>query len=242
MFNKIKPLIVFSICSVFALGAFSEEKKQKTIKINKKELATETVLPVFRVKKVLRKRNVVKENRGEVGFALGSTLNDAFFDNNLLRLHFSYHLNEVHAVSVDYGSYISSGNNFQDQISGPPINIGDWDNVPLLESYAALNWEYTPYYGKISITKQGVYNLSTSTILGLGSITYGGESATYLQAGVIQKFYFSPNWGLNLDLRIQNYIFPDFLGASTVNTPPFEDENFFNMTLMFGVFSFFPFL
>lgn len=226
---------------VGTIPAIAKDKKEKEVRFNKKELARETTLPVFRNHKVVRGRKIQTEGRIELDLTFGKTLNDAFYDTFPITLAANYHLNEVHGFVLEFGTYSSSQNSFVDAVRNARGSNFNLDQVPLLESQYSLIWEYTPYYGKISFSKQRVLNLSIYTTLGYGKLNYTGDSSNVFHAGIGQKLYFSKNWGLKLDLRGKMYEFIDFpKGPAGTQAPPWEKKSTFNMELSVGLVYLFP--
>lgn len=231
---SLKIRFCISILLALSIGVLVQaQEKQEEVRFDESELAKETTLPIFRNHKVVRSRTVQLTERFEVAALVGKTLNDAMFDNYPISLHVNYHLNETHAVQLEFGSYTANESNFVAAVKDVRGTY-DLSQVPRLESYYAAIWEYTPYYGKISFTKEKVYNLSVYTTLGYGQLNYTNGSSSVFHAGLGQKLYFSPSWGLKVDLRAKAYQFPDYTKDASP-APPYEDINNFNMELTFGV-------
>lgn len=212
------------------------------VKFEKNELARDAVLPVFRNQIVVKSRTVETEGRFELAGIFGKTMNDAFFDNYPVILQVNYHLNEKHGIQLEFGTYSSSQNSFVSEVSYTRGGTFNLDQVPTYDSTYSLLWEYTPYYGKISFSKETVYNLSIYTILGYGQLNYSSdaisESTSVLHIGLGEKLYFSKNFGIKLDLRAKFYQYPDFLSTATgdgVAKPPFENKSVFNTELAVGL-------
>jgi outer membrane beta-barrel protein len=64
-----------------------------------------------------------------------------------------------------------------------------------------LSYELTPFYGKISLTKQAVLNLTTFFTGGLGIVGLGDSQTPALGLGLGQNFFFGRSWGLKIDMR-----------------------------------------
>jgi outer membrane beta-barrel protein len=241
MSSIIKKTLVFTLIGLLPMSLQAEEKVKEEVRFDKSELAKETTLPVFRNHKVVQSRTVKTAKRFEVGLLLGKTLNDAFFDNFPVMGQLNYHINEKHGVQLEFGTYSASQNSFVESVRSAVGSSFSLDNIPLLEGFYSLLWEYTPYYGKISFSKETVYNLAIYTTLGYGQVNYTNSSSSVLHAGIGQKLYFSPNWGLKLDLRTKTYQFPDIFASGSVNpAPPFEEKTFFNTELTVGMIYLFP--
>lgn len=223
--------LIFICCSV---GANCSETD---FRMEKKDLSQDTQLPVFRNQTAVKSRSVETAGRLESALMFGKTLNDAFFDNYPLSLHLNYHLNERHGVQFEYNSYLASQNSFVEAVRDKRGGF-NLDQVPELQSQISLLWEYTPYYGKISFSKNTVYNLAIYTIAGAGKLQFSDGSSNVLQFGFGEKLYFSKNWGIKLDLRAKFYEFADFLRKASgdgVADPPFDQVAVFNTELSLGL-------
>ena len=226
----------------FSMSLAAAEEVVEEVKFEKSELARDAVLPVFRNQVVVKSRTVETEGRFEIAGIFGKTMNDAFYDNYPVILQGNYHLNEKHGVQIEYGIYSSSQNSFVGQVQDRNSYF-QLDEVPTLDSMYSLLWEYTPYYGKISFSKDTVYNLSIYTIVGYGQLQYSGpnisESSSVFHLGLGEKLYFSKNFGLKLDLRAKFYQFPAFVSKAgdtkSAPVPPFDNESVFNTELSVGL-------
>ncbi len=68
------------------------------------------------------------------------------------------------------------------------------------------NYEFTAYYGKISLTKHTVMNLNLFADAGLMYISMNGYNSFGGDLGLGQNFFITPSWAIRLDLRMM--IFP----------------------------------
>ena len=80
-----------------------------------------------------------------------------------------------------------------------------------------LNYQFTAYYGKLSLSKQAVMNLSLYGLAGVGLVNWSDAAEVGLNFGVGQKLYFSPNLALRLDLTMAIYRGPDPTSPKTTN-------------------------
>ena len=86
----------------------------------------------------------------------------------------------------------------------------DIHKVPYPYIMGFLNYVYTPYYGKISLTKNFVMNLSIYGFIGPGLIVFNENSKTpAFNAGIGKRFYFSRWFALRTDIGLYVYRGPD---------------------------------
>lgn len=192
----------FSILSSLVLTSAQAEK----IEFPDEELAQESVLPKFDHTESVRRRNVVTEKRFEVGGYYGWNIIEPIYNQSKFGLNFGYHFSEMSAFMVNYAQWSSGLNTIytdglQDvAVSDPTL---DFTRVPKLKYSLYGHYEWKAFYGKISVTKQGVLNLSTYPIIGVGWTAYEHKNYPGFDFGIGQKFYFGKNFALRADFKMQ---------------------------------------
>lgn len=204
------------------------------------ELAAESVLPVFEKPTTVLNRNILTQGRFELGLGGGLALNDAF--NNPLNygLTASYHFNEIHAVQL-LGSFYADGlSTYGRQLQrGEGLSGDRFDPsyAPSPNSLFLANYQLTAFYGKISLTKKTVANLTLHGLLGAGVVQMDGISPVTLNVGFGQKFYFTKWLALRVDLSMLIFQGPDATsrrlndqdsGFTAPTAADFENKIFFN--------------
>lgn len=201
---SIKKLMLFLSISLVGLCAQAE-----VIEVPEEELAKESVLPIFNSTAVVRSRLVNLEGRFELGLNSGINLNDAYYNPLTFGLLVTYHFNEIHGVNISYNQWFEGLSTYGKQLkNGEGLSGGntfDASLAPQLQSMYFLNYQFTAYYGKISLTKQSVMNLSLYTLAGLGMMNYKGGSEVAVNLGIGQRLYFSPDWALRFDLSMNMF-------------------------------------
>ena len=212
------------------------------------DLATETVLPVFENKIAVKNKNIDLDSSFEFGFLVVATLNEAFYKSEVFGINIGYHIDDLHGVAFHYFGWSGELSSYGSQLQTAPDTVIDdpidFSKAPSAESMFMLNWEYNAFYGKLSLSKQTVFNLHVYTLLGLGQIKFGDQSNVVINAGVGQRLYFSKNWGLRLDFNLMFYngVDPTSRGALDPSGPSFSASDFstkdyFNQSLTFGLFA-----
>lgn len=206
----------FCAALILLLGSYSAWADE--IEVPEEELARETTLPVFDKRRVVLNRNVVNESRFEFGGGFGLEMNEPFYNDYMFNLQGTYNFTETSALNVlglfwmdglsDYGEQLKPGKTYP---STPSKNIEAFDPGkaphPVWGMFA--NYQFTAYYGKISLSKLGVMNLNLYGLAGLGYINMDQVSTFGLNLGVGQNFFFTKTFGLRFDFRWLIFQGPD---------------------------------
>jgi outer membrane beta-barrel protein len=195
--------------------------RAETIEFPDEELATESVLPVFDKTVVVRERTVKTAKRFEVGGGAGLSLVEPLYEQMVFNITASYHFDELHGVNVS-GVLLSDGlsNAGSDLKAGKGLENStpfDASLAPTIQSMLFANYQFSAYYGKISLTKQKTMNLSLYGTVGGGIVNWSDTTTFGLDAGIGQKIYFTPNVGLRIDLMLAMYTGPDPTSPKTSN-------------------------
>lgn len=205
---------------IFVLFAFSSNLKAQLIEFPDSELAQESVLPVFDKVEVVKSRNIQTEKRFEFGAGIGLNLTEALYDNKNLNFNLTYNFTNLHAVSIIGLLPVEGLSNMgTDLAAGKGLSGGRYDAslAPYPQNYLSANYQITAYYGKISMSKDYVMNLSLYGIAGLSMIKYTDTSTVGAQFGMGQKFFFTRNLALRFDLLGYIYSGPDPTSAVSLN-------------------------
>ncbi len=192
-------------CVVLLVLLMSAPAIAVDIKFSEEELTQESVHPIFEKTEVVKNRRVVTEGKVEVGAFGGFVLDEILVDPINFSGSITYHLNEIHGLQFWGGIFSTSASKHVEKLTAPPANLRNLDQVPRLKYLVLGLYQYTPYYGKISLTKSQVINISAFLTLGGGLVQFGKKSSWAGSIGIGQKFYFSPRIGLRFDLRAYAY-------------------------------------
>lgn len=215
------------------------------IQFPEEELARESVLPKFDNPEAVKRRAVDTEGRFEAALYGGWALNDALFNPMTFGGLLGYHFNELHAAQVQIGIFSTQPSQYVPGIENElPANERNLAKGPAVKSLFLGNYQITPFYGKLSITKSVVLNLSIFATAGVGTIQIGDGSSVAFGLGIGQKLYFSRNFGLRADLKALFYSAPNPLSIPITegNTPAnseYEKQSVMNGLLtVAGIFLF----
>lgn len=243
----LKKEIFKHISACLVILGLTQVSFAKKIRLSEDELSQEAVMPVFDEKIVIKNRRVSHKGRVELGLYGGNVLSEAIYDPLTFGASLAYHFDNTHGFLATIGVY-------QDKLSGNgealkngesipisgPVRYFDASRAPQKEFMIAGHYQYSAYYGKVSITKESVMNLSLYGLLGAGVYSIGGEIAPLINFGVGQRFYFTKNIAFRLDLLLSSFYGPDITStAGTSNsldnsTPlPDVDPSAFEKKLLF---------
>ena len=184
------------------------------IRFPDEELASESVLPLIDPPQMVLNRNVSLKYRVELGAGAGFGLDEPFYFPFYGVGQLAFNLTEVHAVSVT-GTYFfplrSSSGRALNQGKGLEASGKKLDplKAPYPQMMTFLNYQYTPYYGKISLAKNWVLNLSIYGFVGPGLLVFKDNDQTFVgNFGIGQKLYINKWLGIRADLGFYGYYGP----------------------------------
>ena len=236
--KRILLFLVFSLCLPQILVA-------ETIEFDEEELARESVLPVFDNPAIVRSRLV--ETKGRVEFVLnaGLSLNEAFYNTLNYGGVIGYHIDETNGVELLFNSMAGGLSTYGEQLKrGEGLeapNTFDASLAPSPKSMFSLNYHYTAYYGKISLSKQTIMNLSLYFGGGAGMITIGQKQNPVVTLTMGQRLYYSSNVALRIDLSVFTYQGPDptSISLATGSSPQpysaFSEKLYINPSFNIGL-------
>jgi outer membrane beta-barrel protein len=204
----------YVLCFGFALTTLvSAAATAETIEFPEEELATESVLPVFDKKMVVRERAIKTEGRIELGIGGGLNLAEPLYGQSVYNFGVGYHFTELHGVSLN-GFFLNdelstAGKDLKNGKGLPAGTTFEADLAPTVSSMYFLNYQLTAYYGKMSITKQTVMHLSLYGFMGAGLVEWTDVTEMALDLGLGQKLYFNQHLAFQLDLMMAIYQGPD---------------------------------
>ncbi len=242
----VNRFILFFVLLVIAMmlsprPVFAASKRQ-VIEFPDEELASESVLPVFDHPEAVKNRLVPTAKRLELGIFGAYSMTEAFFNPLAYGTNITYHLGETSGINLMAQMYMSGISNYGKQLNPIPGPNGTPGTTNLNIQFAPApkylllaNYQHTAFYGKISLTKDYVMNLSLYGLLGAGAMGVGDTTAPVVSIGIGQKFYFGSSFAFRFDLRGIAYNGPDVLSGPDLNTKTSEvSASQFSNKLQFG--------
>lgn len=215
MKHLVLKLAILSI--LFPLGALAQD-----LEVPEEELARETVLPRFERGEAVKSRNIVTAKRFEVGPYLGFNFTEPIYHQTKFGFNLGYHFSEQNLLMFNFVKWMDGRNTqYTELLRRPPFNL-DFNRVPNIEYALWANYEMQAYYGKVSLTKAGVLNLHLYPILGAGLTKYVHKVYPGINFGLGQKFYFTKNFALRMDFKLQYQQGPSPFLRTAINaaSPP----------------------
>lgn len=190
-----KNFFVFAVALVLSLSVSADE-----IEVPLDELARETVYPVFDSVVAVRNRNVKDSETLDIGFFGGFAITEPVYASSKFGLSLNYHLSEVHSLGVIFSKNTTG---LSRDAQGLKDDFGlDFTRAPFPENSLLVDYNYKLYYGKLSVTKNGVINTSIYTSGAAGIIKYTHKAYPTIAFGVGERFYLTNNFALKVDLRV----------------------------------------
>lgn len=234
--NALKGLSLFLAAFLLQKVAFAAE----VVELPTEELAQESVYPVFDKPVSVKNRNVTTAGRFEIGGYYGNALTEPIFNVSKFGVAGYYHWAEEHAVGLFFESNMSGLSKYGEQLKDVPGSTAgshiylDFTRAPAPQSTLMVDYNFKAFYGKMSLSKSVVFNLSTFGSASAGFVKYQNKSYPGIAAGLGQKYYLTKQFSLRWDLRMfinnapipfyqdtaQNTLNPNNPGGRTA--PPFD--------------------
>lgn len=223
---QVRPLILGLV--FFGTLAHSAE----SFEIPGEELRSDVVLPKFDRFPMVMRPHVRFAERWEAGIFGAAQFTEPIFNPLRYGLELGYHFKESHSFHASIASW-QSGLNSQ-YVPGIEAQGGtgnqkyQMSRVPAPKMSYWGYYHFKAYYGKISLSKKDVMNLSLYTQFGLGMTQFAHKSYPGLSVGIGQRFYFTPQLAVKLEAKLQYLGMVDpFLGGGKlkeVNPVPSPSE------------------
>jgi outer membrane beta-barrel protein len=152
----------------------------------------------------------------------------------------TYHLDEIRGIHVMAMAWVPGLTDNGQRLKTGDANL-DFSKAPGPSALTLVEYEYTAWYGKISLSKEKVMNTNLYGLAGVGQITYRDVSNVALSFGFGEKFYFGRNLSLRLDLTFLFHNAPDPLSVdqptlnSATNSGVFRQRTYLSSFLTLGL-------
>lgn len=238
--NLIKSLVISVILAVVVI-LWGFESNADEIDVPKDELAQESVYPTFDNSVSVRNRNVQDSETFDVGLFGGLAITEPIANTVKYGISMNYHLSTIHSIGVLLGMN-STGLSKDAQGLKTDFNL-DFTRVPRPEYSLMGDYNYKLFYGKLSVTKNGVINTSIYASASAGIIKYIHKSYPMLAVGMGERFYLTNNFAFKVDFRVfvNNAPIPFKTGALREGTDPipsydsFDERITYTTNLEFGI-------
>lgn len=217
---------------IILIGYQSAIFAAQDVEVPEDELAQESVYPIFDDAPSVKNRNVVTSGNIDVGLFAGLALTEPIANSTKMGLTLNYHFNEVHMLGI-YFTANSSGLSRDAQGLKDDFKL-DFNRAPKPKNSLFLDYNYKPFYGKLSITKNGVINTIIYGSASLGMVQYEHKSYPGLGLGIGERFYFTNHFSMKVDLRVFGHSAPiPFKKGAILETDPVPDYSSFKERLTY---------
>lgn len=227
IFQILKSILISGLIAVLVL-LMSVPLPAQQMNLPKDELAQESVYPLFDNPKSVRNRNIKDASTFDVGIFGGMAITEPIANTSKFGLSLNYHLSEAHALGLIYAK---NSTGLSKDAQGLKNDFGlDFTRAPYPEYSLMADYNYKMYYGKLSVTKNGVINTSIYVSAAAGMIKYIHKSYPAVAFGIGERFYFTDHLALKLDLRLflNNAPSPFKAGALREGIDPVPSYNDFS--------------
>ena len=181
---------------LFSGSAFAAQ----VIELPKEELAQESVLPVFDNPTSVKNRAVSTQGRFELGGFFGMALTEPIASVTKFGASGHYHTSEDHAFGLIFSKTSAGQSTYANQLNSQ-YSL-DFSRAPAPDYTLMADYNLKMFYGKMSLSKSTVLNLSMFATAALGTVKYVHKAYPAAAIGVGQKFYFDRQWALRFDLQL----------------------------------------
>jgi outer membrane beta-barrel protein len=199
---------------------------------------------------VVRNRLLLRDSRFEVVPALAFTLNDAYRRNALFGLGLNYNMSDTLALggTVQFGVGFDTALKERLADERPDrVASGGFNDLKLS---VALEFTYTPIFGKLAFMGRKVLDYDAHFIVGAGAVSLDGGTeadgmAPMLVAGVGLRFFVNPSMAVVFQVKDQLFSsalnFIEDQGDSADGAKSSSENRFRNNLIVgFGYSFFFP--
>ena len=228
--------VLKAFAGLVLVSALAFQVHAEQVQFPDEELATESVLPLFDQPQAVRNRLVPLVGRFELGGGASYDLVEPFFNPYGINVNATYNFSEENGVNVFYNYYLSGNTSYVDQLNHIPNTSSKMNlqNAPAPAYLILINYQYTAFYGKLSLAKDFVMNLSLFGFVGAGGYKIGDGVNPTLDVGLGQKFYFSANNAIRFVLRFDFYQGPDVVSGNIQATGGTASASSFSKRLFVG--------
>jgi outer membrane beta-barrel protein len=189
-----------TILFVSLISSLASAEDEARMEVPSDELAKESVYPVFEDSVSVKNRNVATAKRFDIGIFGGLALTEPIFNTIKFGLAGNYHFSEEHSLGLIF-TINNSGLSRDAQEIKDTFNL-DFTRAPKPKLSVFGDYNYKPFYGKLSIAKNAVINTTIYGSLGLGMVQYDHKSFPGISVGVGERFYLGRNFSIKTDFRL----------------------------------------
>lgn len=224
---------IFELTTLIFILTMAASEAYAQMDVPEDELARESVYPIFDRPTSVRNRNIQDSQTVDIGIFGGLALTEPIQETTKFGLTLNYHFNETHMLGIIYS--MNSHGLSRDAKGLQDEWKLDFSRAPYPEFSLMADYNYKLFYGKMSLTKQGVMNTSIYGSLSGGMVKYVHKTYPAIAVGIGERFYFGQHLSLKVDLRLYAHQapIPFKKGALYVPTDPVPSYDSFDERLTY---------
>ncbi len=197
----------------------------EVLQFETEELPAESVVPQLDSSMAVKSKIVPLAGRLEMGFILGSIIDEMFFANTLLGLQVFYYVTEDSAWGVTYLDHMKGLSTYSEQFGQTSAKV-DFNKAPAPTTVLTGSYRWSFLYGKMSFSKNLVLPTVISMEADAGVSKVGSQSLPFTSAGITHKLLPKKNLGIALSYRILLYqtLDPASVDLGEAATVPAESD------------------
>jgi outer membrane beta-barrel protein len=197
--NLIKSIFVSALLIAVVI-LFSMTSNAAEINVPQDELAQESVYPIFDNATSVKNRNVKDSTTFDIGIFGGLAITEPISNTSKFGASINYHFSQAHSLGFIYAK---NSNGLSKDAQGLKNDFElDFTRAPFPEYSLLVDYNYKLFYGKLSVTKNAVINTSIYFTGSGGIIKYIHKSYPAIAIGMGERFYFTNNFALKVDLKL----------------------------------------
>ena len=175
-------------------------RSAENVDVPRDELTQETVYPVFDNPVSVKNRNIKDSGVLDIGIFGGLAITEPIANTSKFGIASNYHFNEIHSLGI---LWAKNNTGLSRDAQGLKDDFGlDYTRAPYPEYSLMGDYNYKAFYGKLSVTKDGVINTSIYGSLSLGTVKYVHKAYPAMAIGLGERFYFGQHFSIKVDLRL----------------------------------------
>lgn len=194
-----------------------------------KELRTDVVLPLVSPRVMVKNPNISFDNRFYLGFALSSLFTEPIFTPYRGILEIGYFRNERWGFRFELGWWPKGLNTqYTSGLSKQSVPPYEFERVPAPSFLYWASLDFQPYYGKISVAKNTVKNLTMFVSLGAGITQFPHKMLPGVNVSIGKRIFLTKQLFLKAEARFfyLGLVDPFLPGRLKQGQPPVDPKEF----------------
>ena len=181
MAKKVLKFLLIATVVVSGAVAYADD-----VEVPQDELTQESVYPVFDNPVSVKNRNIQDSQAFDIGLMGGFAITEPISSTTKFGLNVNYHFNHEHSLGAFYAK---NATGLSKDAQGLREQFGlDFNRAPNLDYTFMADYNYKAFYGKLSLTSNGVINTTIYGSFAGGIVKYVHKSYPALAVGIGERF------------------------------------------------------